>query len=88
MVSFLFLPRAALLVRVRVDERRQGASPDGEPGDESAKLGRRVEIHLKHGDRVRADSPIPDAVNPQLGELPPDPLPQLLGVLGLHLVVG
>lgn len=54
--------------RVRVDQRRQRAPPDDQPGDEGAELRGREEVYLEHGVRVGADWFFPEAVDPELGD--------------------
>ena len=54
--------------RVRVDQRRQWAPPDDQPGDEGAELRGREEVHLEHGVWVGADGFLPEAVDAELGD--------------------
>ena len=53
---------------------RQGAAMDGEKRKERTRLVRSEHIDLKHGGRVRPNRLIPELIDAQLGEFPPDPL--------------
>lgn len=51
-----------------MDQDTERAAVDDEPGDEGAELCRREDVHLKHGDWVRADGLLPELVDAQLGD--------------------
>ena len=72
-----------IISRIRMDQRAQRPPPNHQPTDKSPKLLRRENIHLEHPDRVRAYRSLHQRVDPQFGELAPDPLVQFAGVLDL-----
>lgn len=71
---------------IRVQQRRQRAAVDDEPGDEGAKLLGGEQVDLEHARVVRADGPVPQLVDAQLRELAPHALPQLRRELRLERV--
>ena len=72
-----------IVPRIRMNQRAQRPPPNHQPTDKSPKLLRRENIHLEHPDRVRAYRSLHQRVDPQFGELAPDPLVQFAGVLDL-----
>lgn len=54
--------------RVGVYQSAKRASVDDEPGDESPKLSRRKDVHLKHGDWVRSNRLVPKSIDAQFGD--------------------
>jgi len=69
-------------ILAREDERAR-ATVHSQPGQEGSSLVRVEGIDFEHRNWMRADRFIPESVYPQLRELPPNALMQLLGKLGL-----
>jgi len=84
MIPLLLLPlRHPLLNGVWMNQHRQRSSPYRQPGNKRPKLRGSKNIHLEHGNGVRADGSVPEGVDAQFRELAADALPELAGVLGL-----
>jgi hypothetical protein len=72
-----------IIPRIRMDQRAQRPPPNHQPPHKRPKLLGTEDIHLEHPDRVRAHGSLHQWVDPQFGELAPDPLVQFAGVLDL-----
>lgn len=73
-----------IIPRIRMNQHTQRPPPNNQPTHKRPKLLRREQIHLKHPDWMRADGPLEDGVDSQLGEFAADALVQLFGVLCLR----
>ena len=77
---------ALVVAGVGMDQGRQRASMDHEPGDEGAELQRREDVDFEHAHRVRSDGVMPDAIDAEFGEFSSDALPQLRGEFDLLFI--
>src|SRR2546421_2809604 len=58
----------AIILCVRMHESGQRAPVDHKPGNESAKLSWREQVHFKHSHWVRSNGSIPQSIYAQLGD--------------------
>ncbi len=76
-----------LVIGVGMHENTQRTAVDDQPRNERAELSGGEHVDLEHGQRMRTDGTIPDLVNPQFREFPPDAFPQRRGKLALFRIV-
>lgn len=59
----------ALRIRIRMHQRTQRPAVDHQPGNKSPELGGCEQVHFEHGDGVRADGVVEEAVDAKFGNL-------------------